>query len=193
MTTRFAEVRQDSAVLVAVDVQAGFVRESSEHVVPTIARLVKAWQLSGGATIIATFANAEGSHYERISGWTRLRSPQEQALAPELAPLAAAATQVVKKTTSSVFKAPGVLELFRTKGWTDVLLCGIDTDSCVLDTATDAYQYDITPWLVTDACASSGGLEYHDAALLLARRNLGGHLLLTADDVHRTLSAGGLQ
>ncbi|MGV9267362.1 isochorismatase family cysteine hydrolase [Kitasatospora sp. NPDC003701] len=193
MSPELAAIPHDAAVLVAIDVQAGFVRAPSEHAVPTIATLMQAWQRDGRPTIVATFTNPVGSHYERISGWTKLRSPEEQALAPELAPLASVATRRIVKSTSSLFKAPGVLTLFREQGWTDVVLCGIDTDSCVLDTAADAYQYNITPWLVTDACASSGGPEYHDAALLLARRNFGRHLLLTSTDVHRALSAGGPQ
>ncbi|MFD5610588.1 isochorismatase family cysteine hydrolase [Kitasatospora sp. NPDC127060] len=192
MNTAPAALRLDSTVLVAVDVQAGFVRDSSRHVVPTIARLMEAWQSAGGATIVATFDNPVGSQYERISGWTKLRSPEEQALATELAPLAGSAHRIMK-TTSSLLKAPGALELFRSRGWTDVLLCGIDTDSCVYDTAADAYQHGITPWLVMDACASSGGPEYHNAAILLAGRNFGRRLLLTSTDVHHMLSEGGLQ
>ncbi|MFG2844192.1 isochorismatase family cysteine hydrolase [Kitasatospora sp. NPDC048296] len=184
--------RLESTVLVAVDVQVGFVRDSSRHVVPTIAQLVGAWQAAGGASIVATFANPEGSQYERISGWTKLRTTEEQALATELAPLAGLAHQIVK-TTSSLLKAPGALELFRSQGWTDVVLTGIDTDSCVYDTAADAYQHGITPWLVVDACASSGGREFHDAALLMASRNFGRRLLLTSADIHRMLSEGELQ
>ncbi|MFE0457761.1 isochorismatase family cysteine hydrolase [Kitasatospora sp. NPDC058965] len=193
MNTGSAALRLESTVLVIVDVQVGFVRDSSQHVVPAIVHLVEAWQRQGGATIVATFDNPVGSQYERISGWTKLRSPEEQALAAELVPLARSATQQIVKTTSSVFKAPGALELFRTKGWTDVLLCGIDTDSCVYDTAADAYQHGITPWMVVDACASSGGQEYHEAALLLAARNFGRRLQLSSSDVHRMLSEGAVQ
>ncbi|MEV7123799.1 isochorismatase family cysteine hydrolase [Kitasatospora griseola] len=187
MNTALARPRLESAVLVAIDVQVGFVKDSSRHVVPVIADLMRAWQAAGGATVVATFTNPPGSQYEMISGWTKLRTPEEQALAPELALIADAASERITKTTSSFFKVPGVLDTFRARGWTDVVLVGIDTDSCVHDSATDAYQYGITPWLVTDACASSGGSEYHQAALLLAARNFGPRLLLTSSDVHRML------
>ncbi|GAA3083901.1 hypothetical protein GCM10020000_82690 [Streptomyces olivoverticillatus] len=52
------------------------------------------------------------------------------------------------------------------RGWTDLLLCGIDTDSCVYDTAVAAYHGGLRPWIVTDACASTGGAEVHEAALM---------------------------
>jgi len=77
-----------------------------------------------------------------------------------------------------VFAGPGVEAL---AGWSDLVLCGIDTDACVYDSAVDAYQTGIRPWIVTDACASSGGPAYHEAALLLASRNVGRGQLLTID------------
>ncbi|MET9396054.1 isochorismatase family cysteine hydrolase [Kitasatospora sp. NPDC002965] len=193
MSTALVGPQLGSAVLMAIDVQVGFVKEPSAHVVPVIVDLMRAWQVAGGATAVATFTNPPGSQYETISGWTKLRTPEEQALAPELAPVANAATERITKSTSSFFKVAGVLETFRARGWTEVVLTGIDTDSCVHDSAADAYQYGITPWLVVDACASSGGQQYHEAALLLAARNFGSHLLLTSSDVHRMLSQGGYQ
>ncbi|MFJ5120974.1 cysteine hydrolase [Kitasatospora sp. NPDC088548] len=193
MSTAPIGPRLESAVLVAVDVQAGFVKESSRHAVPVIVDLMRAWQRAGGATVVATFTNPPGSQYEKISGWKKLRTPEEQALDPDLAPLAEEATKRIVKTTSSLFKVPGVLDTFKARGWTDAVFTGIDTDSCVLDSASDAYQYGITPWLVVDACASSGGHQFHQAALLLASRNFGQHLLLTSSDLHRTLTQGGSQ
>ncbi|MFJ1757321.1 isochorismatase family cysteine hydrolase [Kitasatospora sp. NPDC088134] len=182
-----------STVLVVVDVQAGFLRESSQHVVAPIAELLDAWQRAGGASVIATFENPPGSQYETITGWLRLRSAEEQALAPELVPLAARADLRVSKSTSSILKVSGVLDTFRARGWQHALVCGIDTDSCVYDSAIDLFQYSITPWLLTDACASSGGEKFHAAALLLAKRNLAPRLLITTGDVHRTLTEGELQ
>ena len=187
----FTGPRLQSTVLVVVDVQVGFVKQSSRHAVSTIAHLMAAWQNAGGATIVATFDNPPGSQYEKISGWTKLRTPEEQALAPELVPLSIKATKRFVKTTSSLLKVPEALKSFQSEGWTDAVLCGIDTDACVYDTAADAYQHGITPWLVTDACASSGGQEFHDAALLLAGRNFGQHLLITSSDIYGMLSAGG--
>ncbi|RKE02953.1 isochorismatase family protein [Streptomyces sp. TLI_171] len=182
-----------STVLVVIDVQAGFLRESSLHVVAPIAELLDAWQRAGGASVVATFENPPGSQYEMITGWVRLRTSEEQALAAELVPLAARADLRVVKSTSSLLKVPGMLETFRAHGWRHAVICGIDTDSCVYDTAVDFFQNSIAPWLVVDACASSGGEEFHTAALLLAKRNLAARLLVTTEDVHRMLTEGAPQ
>ena len=174
-----------SSALVVIDVQVGFITPETAPVVPVIAELTRSWQNAGGATIFASFSNPAGSPYERFSRWTRLRDDVERELAPELVPLAAHAELVVEKTTSSLFLAPGFPE--QATRWTDLVFCGLDTDSCVLDSAVGAYHHGIRPWLVVDACASSGGAAYHEAGLLLARRNLDRSLLVDSATIRSWL------
>ncbi|WP_435245057.1 isochorismatase family cysteine hydrolase [Streptomyces tendae] len=170
------------AALVVVDVQQGFVNEHSEPVVPQVLELVEAWRGAGLPLVLAKFYNAPGSPYERISGWLRLRTPEEQALVPALQAYAQDAELVVEKPVSSALTAE-LAQRARERAWTDLVVCGIDTDSCVYDTAVAAYHGGLTPWIVTDACASSGGDEPHEAALLLARRNIGEGQLTTVSAV----------
>ncbi|MGA5823715.1 isochorismatase family cysteine hydrolase [Kitasatospora sp. NPDC094028] len=170
------------AVLVVVDVQVGFINDHSRTVVSGIVDLVQAWQNAGLPIVVARFRNPAGSPYEVITGWTRLRSEAECALAPELEPLAGGATAVIEKTGSSILTTE-FGRIAREAGWADIILCGIDTDSCVYDSAVATYQAGYRPWLVTDACASSGGAQFHDAALMLARRNIGSTQLISSSDV----------
>ncbi|MFG2177414.1 isochorismatase family cysteine hydrolase [Streptomyces abikoensis] len=171
-----------TAALVVVDVQRGFVNGNSEHAVPQVVRLVEMWSSAGRPVVFARFRNAPRSPYERISGWTRLRTAEEQALVESLEPFVDSAALLVDKTVSSAL-TEDLVRVVDERGWTDLVLCGIDTDSCVYDTAVAAYHGGLTPWIVTDACASTGGAEVHEAALLLARRNIGAHQLLTVDQV----------
>jgi nicotinamidase-related amidase len=171
-----------TAALVVVDVQRGFVNRRSEHAVPQVVRLVDVWSSAGLPTVFARFHNEAGSPYERISNWTKLRTPEEQALVAELEPYVSSAALLIDKTVSSAL-TEDLLRVVEERGWTDLVLCGIDTDSCVYDTAIAAYHAGLTPWIVTDACASTGGTEMHDAALLMARRNIGVRQLLTVDQV----------
>jgi nicotinamidase-related amidase len=175
-------VEPRSTALLVIDVQQGFVNRHSRGVLPAIVRLVEGWQSAGAPVVFTRFHNKPGSPYETITGWTRLRSPEEQALAAELAPFANDAAAVIDKDQASVFTPEGA-QLIRDEGWTDLVLCGIDTDACVYDSAVAAYQSGYRPWIVTDACASSGGVQYHDAALLLAGRNIGASQLVTSETV----------
>ncbi|WP_244900522.1 isochorismatase family cysteine hydrolase [Streptomyces nanshensis] len=171
-----------SAALLVIDVQHGFVNRHSQGVVPAIVDLVKRWQSIGAPAVFTQFRNEPGSPYETITGWTKLRTEAEQAFVGELSPCVDVADAVIDKQQSSAFTQEGT-QLIRSRGWTDLVLCGIDTDACVYDTAIDAYQSGVRPWIVTDACASTGGPTYHDAALLLATRNIGADQLLTSKQV----------
>jgi nicotinamidase-related amidase len=175
-------VEPRSTALLVIDVQQGFVNRHSRGVLPAIVQLVEGWRAAGAPVVLTRFHNQPGSPYETITEWTRLRSPEEQALAAELAPYAADATAIIDKDQASVFTPEGA-QLIRDAGWTDLVLCGIDTDACVYDSARDAYHNGYRPWIVTDACASTGGAQYHDAALLMAARNISANHLVTSETV----------
>ncbi len=179
-----------STALLVIDVQQGFVNEHSRDVVPTVVRLVDGWRAVGAPVVFTRFHNAPGSPYEMISGWKRLRTAEEQAFVEELAPFIDDSALVIDKGQASVFTPEGS-QLIRDADWGDLVLCGIDTDACVYDSATAAYQRGYRPWVVTDACASSGGSQYHDAALLLAARNLGADQLITSEVALSRISGTG--
>ncbi len=125
----------DKAALVVVDMQNGFVREKSAHVVPIIAGMARRWQEAGGDTVFTRYLNPPGSMFERLIHWTHLRDAPETDIVPELAPLAARATAIVDKVIYSLFNEEGD-RLVRDHGWTDLYICGIATESCVLKTQT---------------------------------------------------------
>lgn len=176
-----------STALIVVDVQNGFVRSRSEHVVPAIVSLVRTWQQAGGTTVFTRYLNYENSPYERIIGWKRMRDTPETELIPELAPYVATAT-VLDKTIYSLFTEAGA-DLVERNGWTDLVICGIATESCVCKTAVDAFERNLTPWVVSDACASHAGEEAHAAGLLVTGRFIGSNQLITsAEAIKRATS-----
>jgi nicotinamidase-related amidase len=167
-----------SRALVVVDVQNGFVTDSSRAVVPAVVDLVRRWV---GPVLFTRYHNYPGSPYERLVGWTAMQGPPETDLVAELAPFARRAP-VVDKTVYSLFTAQG-RALVAEQGWTDLVFCGIATDSCVLKSAVDAFEAGLTPWVVTDACASDHSAEAHAAGLLCLRVMLGAGQLLTAAEL----------
>jgi nicotinamidase-related amidase len=166
-----------TSALIVVDAQNGFVRSRSRHVVPAIVHLVQEWQKAGGTTVFTRYLNYENSPYERIIGWKRMREAPETELVPELVPYVAGST-VLDKTIYSMFTPAGAA-LVKRHGWTDLVICGIATESCVCKTAVDAFERNLTPWVVTDACASHAGQEAHDAGLLVTGRFIGPKQLVT--------------
>lgn len=162
-----------TTALVVVDMQRGFVNDRSRHVVPVVTNLVRRWQAAGGDTVFTRYFNYEHSQYERLIHWSRMRESPETDLVEELLPcLTAERSFVVDKTIYSLFTDEGAA-LVRQHGWTDLLVCGIATDGCVLKTAVDAFEAGYTPWVLRDACASHAGFALHEAGLLLTGRFIG--------------------
>jgi nicotinamidase-related amidase len=171
-----------SAVLVVVDVQNGFVTEQSKPVVPVIAGLVARWQEEGGDTVFTRYLNYPGSPYERLIKWTSLQHPPETDIVDELAPYAARATATLDKTVYTLFTDEGEA-LVRRHGWTDLYICGIDTESCVLKTAADAFERNLTPWVLADASASHSSTQAHEAGLFVTGKFIGVRQIISVAEV----------
>ncbi|MER5227502.1 isochorismatase family cysteine hydrolase [Streptomyces flaveus] len=165
--------------LFVIDVQNGFTNDHSRHVVPVIADLVEHWEAAGAPVLYSRYFNHPDSSFVRLLGWTALQSAPETDIVPELADHITRATRIVDKARYSAF-IPDVVSDFQERGWDEVVLCGIATDSCVLKTAADAFEAGLTPWIVTDACASEAGDDVHRAGLTVARRMVGRRQLITA-------------
>lgn len=167
-------------VLVVIDMQNGFIHPSSAYVVPVVTDLVRRWDAAGGDIVFTRFHNAPGSLYERLMGWTEVAVPPDTDLVDELLPYEAK-HQVVDKPGYTLFTESGS-QVIKDGGWSDLVFCGLTTESCVLKGAVDAFERNLTPWMVTDASATHGGKAAHEAGLLVARRFIGaGQLITTAD------------
>jgi nicotinamidase-related amidase len=164
-------------VLVVVDVQNGFITEHSRPVVPVIVDLVRRWQAADGAVVFSRYLNYAGSPFERLIGWTKMANEPETGIVTELAPYIHPDTPVVDKYIYTLFTPEGT-HLVNERGWTDLYICGIDTDICVLKTAVDAFERNLTPWILKDACASHSGPEAHAAGLFIAGRFIGANQII---------------
>lgn len=171
----------DKTALVVIDVQNGFVTDNSRHVVPVIADLVDRWTASGRPVVFTRYLNHPESMFHTLMRWTKLTHPPETDIADELQDAASRAI-VVDKTIYTLFNDEG-RALVKDKGWTDLVFCGIDTESCVLKSAVDAFEAGVRPWILTDASASHSDQAGHDAGLLVARRFIGSSQLVTTADL----------
>ena len=57
-------------------------------------------------------------------------------------------------------------------------MCGVDTDACVMATA-GLFDAGFETFVVSDGCASSGGQEYHEAAIKILERNIGAQYVIS--------------
>jgi nicotinamidase-related amidase len=177
-----------SAALVVVDMQNGFVNHHSRHAVPAVSALAAQWSAAGRPVIFTRYFNYPGSSYERFFQWHRLQQPPETDIVPELTEAASHSRAVIDKTGYTLF-TPEAAELIGRASWTDLVFCGIATESCVLKSAADAFERGYAPWIVTDASASDAGPDVHNAGLVVARRLIGTGQLVTTEHVVGQLTA----
>lgn len=176
----------DHAALIVIDMQNGFVNHHSRHVVPVVGGLVERWTAAGRPVVFTRYVNYADSPFERFFDWTRLQRSPETDIVPELVEHAASAYAVLDKPAYSLYTEQAAT-LIAQAGWTDLVFCGIATESCVLKSAADAFERGHAPWIITDASASDAGPSVHDAGLLVARRLIGRRQLITTDEVLRQL------
>ncbi len=161
--------RHAPSMLLVVDVQNGFINEHTAHVIEPINTLIGAFSDRGIGVAYTRFVNTPDSGYARWIGWTRFMGEPETVLFDALD---TSAGPVFVKHGYTAFThefSEHVVEQQIER----LILCGIATDGCVLKTAVDAFERDIEPVVVIDACASHAGREVHDAGLMLLARFIG--------------------
>lgn len=173
-------------VLVVIDMQNGFLSSKSRPVLPNVVDLVTRWQAARLPVLFTRFVNPPGSPFERLIGWNRMRDEVETAIVEDLREAADRSVATLDKPSYTVFTETGAA-LIADRGWTDLVLCGIATESCVLKSACDAFERGLTLWIVTDACSSHAGQEAHAAGLLVASRFVGRKQLVRMDDLLATV------
>lgn len=172
--------------LIVIDMQNGFLNDHSQPVLASVVNLVERWRQAGGPIVFTRYHNYPGSPFERLIGWSQLQTSPQVDISSALSDYADQALAIIDKKIYSFFTAEGAA-LVAEQGWTDLVFCGVATESCVLKSAVDAFERNLTPWIITDACLSHGGQQAHDAGLLVARRFIGGGQLVTADGLFQLL------
>ena len=158
-------MKDSNQALLIIDVQVGFVNDATRHILPRVEAIQKQY-----AHIYATrFINAEGSPYRSLLNWHRFYRDSEDV------PLAFEPVDGVTVIDKHVYTCvtPAFIEDLHSKGIVEVAICGIDTDACVSACAVDLFENGFRPILLSEACASHAGAEYHESALRILARLIG--------------------
>ena len=150
--------------LIVIDVQNGFITKSSKHVVPRIKKLLE--RKTFDIIIFTQFINAPQSPFRKIKNWHKVATSPEIDIVDELQPFA---YNIFKKYIYSAFTPE--FELFlRKNNISQLYICGIDTECCVLKTAVDAFEKGYEPFLLANCCASHESKKYHSLGITLFER-----------------------
>lgn len=164
---------KSNELLLIVDVQNGFISDRTNHIVPLLEKLLKSKRFK--QIVFSQFENSDSSPYELFLDWYRLKSSNETEIVNSLKPFV---EQVIHKNTYTAVN-DWLIDLIKKENIETVYIAGIDTDCCVLTTAVDIFQLGVRPVVISDFCASNGGIESHNAALLVLKRLIGGKQIIS--------------
>lgn len=167
-------------ILIIIDMQHEFLGSGDDVLVADIAEFATKWVHRQLPVLVTQFRNAPQSSFVKFLGWA---GAMQNTLVESLIELASNNIEEfhsVTKQTYSALTDHGVLAMLDEYGIDTVVLCGVDTDACIMAIALDAFDHGLRPLVLSDLCASSGGDNYHQAALMLLERNIGRRQLSTS-------------
>lgn len=150
--------------LLVIDLQKGFIREGvNSYVEDRISKLcdTKAFD----CVVTSIYKNYEGSPISRLMGWNKLMTKAEQEVCEGFKDKY---DYSFTKTTYSAY-CDELIGILKSQNGGElpeaVFLAGVDTECCVLMTATELFEAGIRPILLADYCGAAGGVETHNAGL----------------------------
>ena len=167
-------------ILLAVDLQNGFlISPECKAVVPKVVERANQFH-----QVWATRFFNRNVNFSRQLNWNEMVSGQSTELSTILSP-------VVSKTFDKPSYSPvsqALLQALLRDAITTVAVCGVDTDACVMATALGLFDAGFETFVVSDGCASSGGQEYHEAAIKILERNIGAEYVISFNELPAMLS-----
>lgn len=159
-----------SKALVVIDVQKYFAVEKAADLPQKIADYIK--DSNYDHIVFTLFRNDPSSNFHKILKWYKAVESPGIDLHPALGQFSNA-DNTFEKLTYSAFKVPAFLDYLKRLRVTELDICGINIDGCVLATAYEAfdlgYKMRILEYL---SSVSSERQDYEDSAKIIIARNL---------------------
>jgi nicotinamidase-related amidase len=156
---------QRKGILLAVDLQNGFL--TTPECKAVVSKVVD--QASQFHQVWATRFFNRNANFSRQLDWNEMVSGSDTELS---AALISSVSKTFDKSSYSPMSTD-LLDTLKRDAITTVVLCGVDTDACVMATALGLFDAEFETFVASDGCASSGGKEYHEAAINILKRNIG--------------------
>jgi len=170
-------------LLLIIDLQAGFINDKNRHIIRKIVYLNRMFLGKNKKVAFTRFINYKDSPYVNFINWSRMfKGSKESELVPEFQQHSniifdKAGYSALTESTKSYLSDNKVSRLF---------LCGLETDSCILKTAFDAFESNINCYIIEDACFSKD-IDFHHAGLMIISRNIGSNHIIETKEIEEML------
>jgi len=155
--------------LVVIDVQNYFVNDKTKDLPNKIAAFIQKNKFDH--VIFTQFVNNDRSNFVKLLNWRKCFLSPETDIHPALAEFVTPGN-TFKKTAYSMFKAPGFTVFLKKHNISRLFLCGIDTDSCVLASAYDAFDLGYEVKVIKNLCKSHSGDDFDNAAMKIIDKSI---------------------
>lgn len=166
-------------LLCIVDMQQGLLTRDLQPVILNCEKLAEAFRQNQSSVFCSRLLNNSDSPFERYLDWQRLQDKQSQKL---FSGVAYYANKTFVKYGYSIW-TPALSQAVKNQHITQIYFAGLDTDACILSSALEAFDKGFEPFVIEDACTSTGGENYHQLGLTCLARNVGKNRIVKTQDV----------
>lgn len=156
-----------SNALLVVDVQHYFMKDAPDDLPQRIVNHRNA--ISYDYVVFTNFKNYADSNFVKLLKWDKCNTDQDAQLPKEFSELASV-DNTFTRASYSAFKTTDLHAYLQQRRVERLIICGVDTDACVLATAFEAFDLGYHVKIDFDLTYSSNDL--HKAARLIAERNI---------------------
>jgi len=157
--------------LLIVDVQNYFINKNTQHIPGKIKKLIEDnhWPM----IVFSQFVNSPESQFVKQLNFTGCMRPPYSEIVDDLKPWVKK-DNVFTKNTFSIFTNPDFKNYLQKNKVDELVICGLDTDYCILADCFNAFDLGYKVSVVADCCGSfTSGDVGHVAALEIIKNNLG--------------------
>lgn len=155
--------------LLIIDVQNYYINEHTKNIPSEITQHIK--QNNYNFILFSKFINHDNSNAAKAFNWKGNQFPPETDICDELKEYVKK-DNVFKKDTYSVFKSKPFLEYIRENNISDITICGLDTDACVLASSYEGFDLGFRIKFLEKLTASSKGELYRGSGLNILKRRI---------------------
>lgn len=151
--------------LLVIDLQNGFMNENTKELPNKIEEIVNSGKYQN--IVFTRFVNSVNSIFSKKLNWNGCINDRDIQIVIN--------TKNNKILDKSIYSAvnKNLLDYIEKNNIKNIYLCGIDTEACILKTAFDLFEKEYNVYVLKDYCASTLGIERHNNAIEILKRNIG--------------------
>ena len=155
--------------LIVIDVQNGFVNKRTASLPAKIENLIRSNKYP--LVVFSKFINRKQSNFFKLLNWKKMQKVPDTDIHSRLRKFANK-KNTFTKTAYSVFKAKGFSNFLKKNSVTELHICGIDSDGCVLATAFEAFDLGYTVIVLSKFSGSHSGKAFDKSAFMILRKSI---------------------